>query len=361
MLTRPVIHHTALGKSGGATRVALMLHHGLKSEGHDSRHSFEASENPGDDLIDPEKSARSVPEGSIVHLHSSADPARFLRALPANVKTVITLHDFQMVSGGCVHPLDCRSFTFGCRECPRAFPNSENVHGERVAAIMDSKAVLVSPSGWLGRMARQAVPEAKVKIIPNGVNWPDQPVDKNEIRRELGIHPVSKVMLFVAHGGMEAAYKSGPQWKDYWKTIKSTVPEALCFAIGGRENSREGDFISIPYVDNPTLNKFLAAADVLAYPTLCDNHPLIILEAMAQSLVPVSYAVGGVIEQITDGVNGILIPPYEKQIFTEKISMLLKNSRLARKMGSRGFEQGKRKFSSRRMLGDYSKIYYSFV
>ncbi|NDV26323.1 glycosyltransferase [Desulfovibrio sp. JC010] len=361
MLSRPLVHHTALGKSGGATRVGLMIHEGLLDAGHKSVHSFEASENPGDKLIQPEEAARAVPEKSIVHLHSSADPVRFLRALPASVKTVITLHDTQLVSGGCAYPLDCPSFNLQCRECPRSFPDSENVRRERIEAIIDSQTVLVSPSAWLGRIVRKAAPELKVKIIPNGIEWPEQPADKNQLRRELRIHPSSKVMLFVAHGGVEAAYKSGPQWKSYWQTIKSAVPEALCFAIGGKESSREGDFISIPYVDSPTLNKFLGAADVLAYPTLSDNHPLILLEAMAQSLAPVSYAVGGVVEQISDGENGILVPPYEKQIFTEKVSMLLKNSRLAREMGSRGFQKGKKRFSCQRMLGDYIKIYYNLV
>ncbi|MFW5500483.1 MULTISPECIES: glycosyltransferase [unclassified Maridesulfovibrio] len=357
MLKRTVVHHTILKKSGGAARVALLLHQGLLDEGNRSVHSFEASEKTDEELISPDLAAQAIPENSIVHLHTSKNPTKFLRAIPGNCKTVITLHDTQMITGGCASPIDCPEFKNKCRTCPRNFPNSEQVRKERIEAIIDSKAVLVSPSGWLSRLARKADPTLKPKIIPNGIPWPDAPANKNQIRRELGIHPASKVMLFVAHGGVQAAYKSGPQWKNYWATIKAAVPEALCFAIGGNENSRDGDFISVPYVDSHTLSKFLAAADVLAYPTLGDNHPLIILEAMAQGLAPVSYAVGGVLEQIVDGEDGILIPPYEKQTFAEKVIMLLKNSRLAKEMGSRGFQKGKKRYSHIRMINDYIKVY----
>ena len=357
MLKRTVVHHTILKKSGGAARVALLLHQGLLEGGNRSVHSFEASEKTDEELIAPELAAQAIPENSIVHLHTSKNPTRFLKALPDSCKTVITLHDTQMITGGCASPIDCPEFKHKCRTCPRNFPNSEQVRQERIGAIIESKAVLVSPSGWLGRLARKADSALKPKIIPNGIPWPEAPANKTQIRRKLGIHPASKVMLFVAHGGVQAAYKSGPQWKNYWATIKEAVPEALCFAIGGNENSRDGDFISVPYVDSHTLSKFLAAADVLAYPTLGDNHPLIILEAMAQALAPVSYAVGGVLEQISDREDGILIPPYEKQAFAEKVIMLLKNSRLATEMGNRGFQKGKKRYSHKRMINDYIKIY----
>lgn len=361
MLSRTVVHHSALAKSGGATKVATMLHTGLLNAGHKSIHSFEASEEPGDSLVRPEEAARSIPEGSIVHFHSSADPVGFLRAVPKQTRLIVTLHDTQLITGGCAGPMDCPQFDKECSNCPRNFPDSENSRREKIATLIESKAVLVSPSGWLGRLARKANPALKPKIIPNGTPWPDKPADQKAARQELGIHPASRVLLFVAHGGMEAAYKSGPEWKRYWQEIKQAVPEALCFSIGGKSSSREGDFISIPYVQSSMLNKFLCAADVLAYPTLGDNHPLIILEAMAQSLPAVSYAVGGVVEQITDGDNGILVPPYEKHIFTDKVSMLLKNNRLAREMGSRGFHTGKKCYSCKRVLGDYTKLYYNLV
>ncbi len=362
MLNRPVIHHTALARSGGATRVAEIIMKGLLRSGHKFGHSFEASENPDDPLVSPAEAAKKIPEGSIVHLHSSAAPAEFIEALPDSSKIVITLHDTQMITGGCSYPLDCTHFEKQClNPCPRNFPQSEQLRQKNISALLKSEAQLVSPSKWLGQLTRKANDKLKVKIIPNGIPWPDQPGNKKNARKSLGLHPASKVVLFVAHGGHKAGYKSGPQWAEYWALIKARCPEAVAFAIGGNKNERKGDFINIPYVDRDTLRKFMRAADILAYPTLADNHPLVILEAMANALPAVSYAVGGIVEQISSGENGILIHPYEKESLADTVSELLNNSHTAAKLGDTGFHKGKTRFSDTRMFNDYLKLYYRLV
>lgn len=361
MLKQTIVHHTALAKSGGATRVACLIHEGIKEAGYNTIHSFEASEKPNDKLKTPQQCAEAIPENSIVHLHSSAAPEKYLSSLPKSTKVVVTLHDTQMITGGCSYPLNCAYFDQDCRNpCPRNFPDSEAVRKRNVSALLTSNAKIVSPSSWLAKLARKADERITIKVIPNGIPWPESIGDKRRARKKFGLHPASRIVLFIAHGGQNAGYKSGPQWTEYWKRIKEAVPEAIAFAIGGNENSRHGDFISIPYVDRKTLNSFMLAADVFAYPTLADNHPLVILEAMASGLAPVSYAVGGVVEQIISGVNGVLVPPYEKEIFADNVSTLLKNSRLAREMGAHGFHKGKPKYNSIRMINDYIKLYGSF-
>ncbi len=362
MLKQTIIHHTALAKSGGATRVARLIYKGINKLQYKTINSFEASEIPGEPLITPEQAARAIPDNSIVHLHSSADPQKFLMSLPAASKVVVTLHDTQMITGGCSYPLNCPYFEQDCRNpCPRNFPDSETVRKKNISALLTRKALIVSPSSWLAKLARQADKRISAKVIPNGIPWPESVGDKRRARKSLGLHPASKIVLFIAHGGKDAGYKSGPKWTDYWKMIKEEVPEAIAFAIGGNENSRQGDFINIPYVDRDTLRKFMLAADVFAYPTLADNHPLVILEAMSNGLTPVSYAVGGVVEQIISGKNGILIPPYEKKLFADNVATLLKNTRLLREMGLHGFQNGKTKYNSTRMVNDYIKLYEGLI
>ncbi|MBI9111089.1 glycosyltransferase [Maridesulfovibrio ferrireducens] len=359
MLERTIIHHTALKKSGGATRIALLIHSGMKESGYKSMHSYEASENPLDSLIFPEEAAKKIPTNAIVHLHSSANPAKFLSALPEGLPLIVTLHDSQMITGGCSHPLDCAHFKKGCRtSCPRGFQDSETVRKTSIETLLKRKAVLISPSKWLANQARIADSRLAVKIIPNGIPWPDSIGDKKLARKRFGLHPAAKVVLFIAHGGVNAAYKSGSEWKAYWEGIKKRVPDAIGFAIGGNKTSREGDFINIPYVDRDTLGQFMTAANVLAYPTLADNHPLVILEAMSKGLAPVSYAVGGVVEQIISEKNGILVNPSDKDDFIKQISTLLLNQRLSRELGLVGFQTGSKRYNQIKMLKDYKKVYY---
>ncbi len=358
MLARTIIHHTALKKSGGATRVALLIHSGLEESGYKTLHSYEASENPADPLISPEEAATKIPDNSIVHLHSSADPAKFISALPETVSLIVTLHDSQMITGGCSYPLDCSHFEKKClNPCPRGFTNSEKVRKTSIETLLKYEAVLISPSKWLANQAKIADPRLAVRIIPNGIPWPDSVESKKNAREKLRLPLAAKIVLFIAHGGVNAAYKSGPQWTAYWEGIKKKVPDAIGFAIGGSESSREEDFITIPYVDRDTLGDFMTAANVLAYPTLADNHPLIILEAMSKALPSVSYAVGGVVEQIESGTNGILVTPYNKEEFINKTSSLLLTPRVSKELGTSGFQIGAKRFSQIRMLKDYKKVY----
>ncbi|WP_027720700.1 glycosyltransferase [Maridesulfovibrio zosterae] len=358
MRNRTIVHHTALAKSGGATRVAALLCEGLEQTGYQCIHSYEASEKTSDKLISPDEAAGSIPANAIVHLHSSADPAKFLTTLHKETQVVITLHDTQMITGGCSYPLDCEHFNRNCiNPCPRNFPDSEAVCQKNISALLNSGALIVSPSRWLAKLASKSDERLEVKIIPNGIPWPEVLEDKKKVRKKFGLHQASKIILFIAHGGQDAGYKSGPQWTQYWNIIKKQVPGAIAFAIGGNKNIREGDFISLPYVDRETLSEFMLAADIFVYPTLADNHPLVILEAMSRGLTTVSYAVGGVPEQIIHNSTGILVPPYEKTNFADSVVALLKNTRLAREIGTYAFHSGKKKYNCSRMIKDYIKVY----
>jgi glycosyltransferase involved in cell wall biosynthesis len=66
----------------------------------------------------------------------------------------------------------------------------------------------------------------------------------------------------------------------------------------------------------------LADADCLVNPSLSEGLPNIILEAMAAGTPVVATAVGGVPELITDGLNGLLVPPQDAASLRAKIITL---------------------------------------
>ncbi len=76
--------------------------------------------------------------------------------------------------------------------------------------------------------------------------------------------------------------------------------------VGGDVTERDGDLLRWPYVDRTMLDTLLAAADVFVYPTLADNHALVVLEAMTAGVPVCSFRVGGLPEQVEDGVTGAL-------------------------------------------------------
>jgi hypothetical protein len=336
--------------------VARLLEQAQAGAGLDSALSFEVAEGDGVPTP-PDAFAAALPPGAVPHLHCSGDWPALLGSLPEGRKTVITLHDCELFTGGCAYPLDCADLEGGCATpCDRNYPDADALRKEKYRLVHRLDAALVSPSRWLARLAKVHL-HLPVTIIPNGIPWPEQPPRKEEARQELGINPAARVALFVAHGGEDAAYKFGDEWRVFWKRIRKRVPQTLCFAVGGREHRQEGDFISWPYVERARLARLMAAADVLLYPTRADNHPLVVLEAMAQGLPVVSFSVGGVVEQVAHQETGLLADPFSGEQFSEYAAALLGDPARSRDLGKNAFFLGRKKFTVERMARDYERLY----
>ena len=356
MTLPPIRHHTGLESSGGATRVARLLAEAQTRAGQDATLSFEVTEDGGAGTP-PEAFAAALPPGAVPHLHCTGDWPTLLGSLPEGRRTVITLHDCELFTGGCVHPLGCDRLDSGCTpSCDRNFSDADALKKEKYRLVHRLDAALVSPSRWLARLAKSHL-HLPVTIIPNGIPWPGQPPRKKEARQELGISPTARVAMFVAHGGEEAAYKFGTGWHRIWESIKERLPGALCFAVGGQEAGQDGDFIRWPYVERERLARLMAAADVLLYPVKADNHPLVVLEAMAQALPVVAFDVGGIPEQLTDQETGLLVEPFKVGRFGKLAAGLLGDPSRCRNMGLDAFFLGKKRFTMERMARDYERLY----
>jgi glycosyltransferase involved in cell wall biosynthesis len=92
------------------------------------------------------------------------------------------------------------------------------------------------------------------------------------------------------------------------------------------------------FMESEELQKFYEAHDVLVFPSL---HPesfgMVVAEAMATGVVPISSGVGGAIEVIAHGRNGLLVPPGDSNalanqliwcnIHREELEKMAKNAR----------------------------------
>ncbi|QGY39675.1 glycosyltransferase [Pseudodesulfovibrio cashew] len=358
-MTEPVsvYHHTGLESSGGATRVARLLMEAQAEAGIEANLSFELGEGPDSAAILPGDFGRYLPRGAVAHVHCTGDWPALLEAIPPGRRTVITLHDCELFTGGCPYPLDCPELNAGCvPACPRKFPGAADLRKEKLRQIHRLEPALAAPSRWLARLAKTHL-FRPVTVIPNGIPWPERPTSKREARSRLGINPAARVVLFTAHGATDAAYKSGNRWKSIWSALKANVPEALCFTVGGDTAGRDGDLVVWPYVRREQLALIMAASDLLLYPTKADNHSLVLLEAMAQALPAVAYGVGGVPEQITDQATGILVEPGNEHAFIQAATTLLTSGSACRELGQAAFAAGKKRFTAERMAADYLKLY----
>lgn len=360
---REVHHHVLLEHRGGAAMVARVL---AQSAPISMSMSFELAEPgsaafPGAFQCAPGDVARTVPAHALVHVHATQDwPALLEGFAGLDRRLVITAHDCTLLTGGCVYPMDCPLLALGCpAPCPRGYPDSAQQFQRNRQLVEVARPVLVSPSAWLARQLRAAWPGLTVRVIPNGVAWPETLLDRQEARHRLAIASKAKVVLFLAHGGSDAAYKGGGRFEAIWAAIKAGEPGVLGIIAGGNAMALQGDLLRLPYQEGEHLSTVLRAADVLVSPTLADNHPLVILEAMAHGLPVAAYAVGGIPEQIVQGSTGLLAPVWEEGQLTGAVLRLLADASLARKISHAARESAFRHFRLERMAAEYARLYGS--
>ncbi|WP_437956011.1 glycosyltransferase [Sorangium sp. So ce119] len=101
---------------------------------------------------------------------------------------------------------------------------------------------------------------------------------------------------------------------------------------------------------------FLRELDVfalIAEPAGCPNASL---EAMAEGLPVVATAVGGMSEQVDDGVTGRLVPPGDAEAFAAALVELAGDPARRARMGAAGWERARERFSLERMVADYAGV-----
>ncbi len=92
---------------------------------------------------------------------------------------------------------------------------------------------------------------------------------------------------------------------------------------------------------------FFRQTDIFVFPTFYNKEcfPLVLLEAMEQSLPCISTFEGGIADIIDEGKTGFLIPCREVQPLAERIGLLLKDETLRRRLGKAGREKFEKEYT----------------
>ena len=66
---------------------------------------------------------------------------------------------------------------------------------------------------------------------------------------------------------------------------------------------------------------------------------------------------GGIPEQVEDGVTGFLVPPGEAEIMASRIEQLLSDDELRRELGAQAAKVARSRFSLERQVNEYLGCY----
>ncbi|MBM4300452.1 MAG: glycosyltransferase [Deltaproteobacteria bacterium] len=210
---------------------------------------------------------------------------------------------------------------------------------------------------------------AKVRVVANGVDVAaiDAARPGPLMRRELGLPEGSTVIGLV--GRLDHWGKGHQELFTAMAQIRERHPVHALIVGGGRrmdEVRRLAESLGLagqvhflgPRRDVPDL---LNAMDIFVLPSYSEGVSLALLEAMAAGLPVIATEVGGLPEVVTDGENGLLIPPRDAGALAEALTRLLGASDFAKKLGQNARKHVREHYSLDRLGREINEIYGELV
>ena len=261
----------------------------------------------------------------LIHVHNfHGDYASVesLAFLAAHKPIVWTFHGFWGITGGCDHPGDCEKFREACGECPLVHEWPINGVDNTAAELVRKIRVLgpaplnvVAPSLHLARKVRDSRVGRRWRVehIPNGVDTTAfHPGRKGDaaFRRETGVDP-ARICVLVVNRNFREPLKG---FATIQAALRMLPPANLQVVLVG--DHADWGAAQLPAHHSPTpagylsdrklLARWYEIADVFLYASPRENFPCVILEAMAAQCCVVATPTDGVVEQIQDGISGVV-------------------------------------------------------
>lgn len=275
----------------------------------------------------------------VIHLHwvnqGMLSIKEIEKILISGKKVVWTMHDMWPITGICHHAGSCSHYLMSCGTCPYLANPSENDLSHKTfiikrTAYSKGKITFVACSEWLMNLAANSPLTKKHKVfnIPNPINTEIYlPKDKFLIREKLNLPKDKKILLF-------AAAKASDKRKgtDYLinasKMIASDYRDNLLVLITGKNGEETAQQLSLPskylgYINSEKMPDIYNAADLYITPSLQENLPNTIMEAMSSGTPCVGFNIGGIPEMIEHKMTGYVAKYKDTEDLAKGISWTL--------------------------------------
>ena len=383
------LHLNTFARQGGAARAAFRLHSALRDHGVDSWMEVQQAKKNYPYVISPETplqkliakirphltrpvlrlqrtknpifhSLNLLPSGKVkrinnsgfdvLHLHwinkemlSVAEIGRF------KLPIVWTLHDGWPFCGAEHHTrIEGREryrigYTSGNRDFDHEGIDIDRwVWRRKCRHWRSQEFVLVAPSQWMAKCARQSVlfSDSSVKVIPNAVDTDKyKPLDPCFSRKALNLPQKANLILFGALGLRNSPLKGLKLLREALGLLKNRLDVELV-AVGETDNTKNW---KLPFKthnlgrlnDATTLALAYSAANLVVVPSKIESFGLMAAESLACGTPCVGFAATGLQDVVDHKRNGFLATPYNPGSLAEGVQWVL------------GRESGKLKQSAR--------------
>ena len=221
--------------------------------------------------------------------------------------------------------------------------------------------------------------KAPIEVLPSGIDMSFvEKASSCGIRENLGIPKEAPVLVFVGRLSKE---KNIPFLFDMFKIVLGSVgaihpsagsgqvklPVLLIVAGGPMEKEYKQMVLDMGISKNvvfagqlayPEVLNYYKAGDIFVFSSKTETQGLVVAEAKACGLTAVALDAQGISECIHDGADGFLLPE-NKQMFADKILLLLQNHDLRSAMSRTARQNAVNEFSSAILAKKLELIYNS--
>jgi glycosyltransferase involved in cell wall biosynthesis len=286
---------------------------------------------------------------------------------------VWTAHDMWPFTGGCHYSGECNKYTQSCGHCPQLKSQQDGdisgwVWWRKAKAWKNLNLTIVTPSQWLADCARNSslFQDLRIEVIANGLDIQRyKPIEKKIARHLLGLPQDKQLILF---GAMTATSDNRKGFHLLLPAIKKLSQGEIwqhkleLVVFGASEPVNPPDFgLKTHYLgrlnDDISLALVYAAADIFVAPSLEDNLPNTVMEALACGTPSVAFKIGGMPDMIEHQQNGYLAQPFDVEELAKGISWVLEDEKRYQKLCDRTRDKIEQEFTLEIQASKYLKLY----
>ena len=242
----------------------------------------------------------------------------------------------------------------------------------QIMYVLQNASAVTTNARELAKKAK-AFFEREIVLIPNGIDSEHfKPMPRNEGMAEalnLKVKTKEERVSVIGFAGEWREKKGLKSLLSAYAQVNKTHLAALLIVgqvrAGEEQQIVDGFRISNPdsriiitgYVSPTDLPAYYSLMDVFVHPSLRDGMPNALLEAMACEKPIIATPVGGILDVVKDGENGIFVPVNDRDALSKTISNVLNDSELQSGLGKAARQSILDSFSLQKELDGNLDVY----
>jgi glycosyltransferase involved in cell wall biosynthesis len=308
---------------------------------HERDKSVRFAFSPANSGIDISKN-KYIQNADILHFHWINQGFLSLKNIKSlfklNKPIVWTLHDMWTFTGGCHYSGNCDHFLKQCGNCKfLRNPNDNDISkkgwfGKEEIYQQNKNIVFVACSEWLAKVAKSSslLKNFRVEAIPNPIKTEIyKSLDKATLRKKWSIDLDVKIILFGA-ANINDKRKGLVYLLEALEFLKkSNTGFNIQVLLFGKNKSLDISQLPFPAKsfsivnDEQQLVEIYNLADVFVLPSLEDNLPNMVMEALSCAIPVVAFDQGGIPEMLNHQQNGYIAKYKSAEDLANGISWVL--------------------------------------